>query len=169
MDAGTRVAFGSWVEGSRGGGGALTPAALHTHSACSTAPSTRTHLHTLANHRVIITTLQVPLTAEERSEREAAAAANKPNKLALGTEGGFSVDAQRDYTIEKTASLVVLQGGRDSTRLTVALPCPELPELVLTAITALQVGLVVGVDCGQPVPAFCVCMWGRVHNRMQVG
>jgi len=80
---------------------------------------------------------QVPLTEAEKAER-AAAAANKPNKLALGTEGGFALENQKDYTLDKTASLVVLQGAGQP-RLEVPLPCPDLPELVLTVITAIQV------------------------------
>lgn len=82
--------------------------------------------------------LQVPLTEAEKAER-AAAAASKPNKLALGTEGGFALEAQKDYTLDKSATLVVLQ-GLDQPRLQVPLPCPDLPELVLNVITAIQVG-----------------------------
>jgi hypothetical protein len=84
--------------------------------------------------------LQVPLTEAEKAER-AAAAASKPNKLALGTEGGFALDAQKDYTLDKSATLVVLQ-GLGQPRLQVPLPCPDLPELVLNVITAIQVGAI---------------------------
>jgi hypothetical protein len=85
------------------------------------------------------TFLQVPLTEAEKAERAAAAAANKPNKLALGTEGGFALDAQENYTLDKSATLVALQ-GLGQPRLQVPLPCPDLPELVLNVITAIQVG-----------------------------
>jgi hypothetical protein len=81
---------------------------------------------------------QVPLTEAEKAER-AAAAASKPNKLALGTEGGFALESQKDYTLDKSATLVVIQ-GLGQPRLQVPLPCPDLPELVLNVITAIQVG-----------------------------
>lgn len=74
------------------------------------------------------------MTEAETAERAAAAA----NKLALGTEGGFALESQKDYTLDKTASLVVLQGAGQP-RLVVPLPCPDLPELVLNVITAIQV------------------------------
>lgn len=82
--------------------------------------------------------LQVPLSDEEIAAAAAAADVNKPTKLALGTEGGFAVEAQKDYTLNKTASLVVLQGVGQP-RLTVSLPCPDLPELVLNVINGIQV------------------------------
>jgi ubiquitin carboxyl-terminal hydrolase 5/13 len=79
----------------------------------------------------------VPLSEADKAER-AEAAASRPSKLALGTEGGFAVDGQKDYTLDKAAGLVVVQGGGQP-RLRVPLPCPELPELVLNVITAIQV------------------------------
>ena len=91
----------------------------------------------------------MPLTEAQKAER-AAAAANKPSKLALGTEGGFALENQKDYTLDKAAALVVLQGAGQP-RLSVALPCPDLPELVLNVITAVQVGVWIFVDmllCG---------------------
>jgi hypothetical protein len=91
---------------------------------------------------------QVPLTDAEKAER-AAAAANRPSKLALGTEGGFALDHQKDYILDKSASLVVLQGPGQP-RLEVPLPCPDLPELVINVITGIQVRQLVwrGGRCG---------------------
>eukprot|EP00879_Flechtneria_rotunda_P017301 GHRR01018124.1.p1 GENE.GHRR01018124.1~~GHRR01018124.1.p1 ORF type:complete len:265 (+),score=52.51 GHRR01018124.1:327-1121(+) len=80
---------------------------------------------------------RVPMSEEEMAAMAAVEAANKPTKLALGAEGGFALEAQKTYTLEKSASLVVLQGA-EQTRLTVPLPCPDLPELVLNVITAIQ-------------------------------
>ncbi|KAK9805947.1 hypothetical protein WJX73_007684 [Symbiochloris irregularis] len=55
----------------------------------------------------------------------------QPDKMAVGGQGGFQVDKQ--YEIEKEAAVVVLPSQQR-----IALPCPELPELVLNAITAIQ-------------------------------
>lgn len=63
-------------------------------------------------------------------------ASGKPSKLALGTEGGFALDAPKKYDLEKSAALVVL-GSTEGSRTSVPLPCPELPELVLDVISAL--------------------------------
>jgi hypothetical protein len=87
---------------------------------------------------------QVPIPEEEQAAAAAAAAADtaaKPTKLALGTEGGFAVEPQKDYTLDKTAELVVLQGPGQP-RLRVVLPCADLPELVINVINAIQVGCV---------------------------
>lgn len=71
---------------------------------------------------------KVPLTDEERKERK-----TKVEKMAIGGKGGFQVDSGKDYTIDKEAALVMLPSG-----MTVALPCPELPETVLSSITAIM-------------------------------
>lgn len=60
--------------------------------------------------------------------------AKKPDKMAIGGDGGFQVDKPK-HTIEKEFALVVMPD-----RITVPLPCPELPTIVLDAITAIQVG-----------------------------
>lgn len=70
---------------------------------------------------------RVPLSEEERREAEA-----RPDRVAIGVEGGFNVDAQR-YKVELEEALVVMPAG-----LRVPLPCPELPELVLGCIAAVQ-------------------------------
>ena len=58
---------------------------------------------------------------------------NAPKKMKLGGEDGFQVD-KKNYTIEKQVSLVLMPD-----RAVVPLPCPELPELVLNAIAAIEV------------------------------
>ncbi|WIA38801.1 hypothetical protein OEZ86_002085 [Tetradesmus obliquus] len=83
---------------------------------------------------------RVPIPEDELAAAAAAAAADaasKPTKLALGTEGGFAVEPQKDYTLDKTAALVVLQGAGQP-RLRVDLPCADLPELVINVINAIQ-------------------------------
>jgi hypothetical protein len=83
----------------------------------------------------------VPLSEAEQATRAAAAGAaadGKPSKMALGTEGGFALEAQPSYSLDKAASLVVLQGP-ETQPLVVPLPCPDLPELVLNVVTAIQV------------------------------
>jgi hypothetical protein len=83
---------------------------------------------------------KVPIPEAELAAAAAAAdAASKPTKLALGTEGGFAIEPQKDYTLDKTAELVVLQGAGQQ-RLRVALPCADLPQLVINIINAIQVG-----------------------------
>ena len=71
---------------------------------------------------------QVPLP-----EEEAAKLASRPEKLAIGGEGGFQLEADR-FTLQKEHSLAVLPE-----MLSVPLPCPELPALVLSAIQGVQV------------------------------
>jgi ubiquitin carboxyl-terminal hydrolase 5/13 len=66
-------------------------------------------------------------------EEEAAKLGSRPEKLAIGGEGGFQLDADR-FTLQKDFSLAVLPE-----MLTVPLPCPDLPELVLGAIQGVQV------------------------------
>ncbi len=76
-----------------------------------------------------VSTAQVPLSEEELGK-----ASEAPDKLAIGVEGGFQVDAKK-YRVEKEYALALMPA-----RLRVELPCPELPELVLRAITSVQVG-----------------------------
>lgn len=66
------------------------------------------------------------------SEEEQAASAAKPDRMAIGVEGGFNVDAKK-YKVETDWALVLMPA-----RLRVPLPCPELPELVLGCIKAVQ-------------------------------
>lgn len=72
--------------------------------------------------------MQVPLSAEEKSKQEQA-----PEKLAIGGDSGFQVDSP-SYNIDKHSELILL--GSD---VKVPLPCPELPELVINAVSAIQV------------------------------
>lgn len=72
--------------------------------------------------------MQVPLSAEEKSKQEQA-----PEKLAIGGDSGFQVDSP-SYNIGKHSELILL--GSD---VKVPLPCPELPELVINAVSAIQV------------------------------
>jgi len=71
--------------------------------------------------------LQVPLSEAERQEAEA-----KPERMAIGVEGGFQVDAKQ-YRLETEEALVLMPA-----RLRIPLPCPDLPELVLSCIRAVQ-------------------------------
>lgn len=70
----------------------------------------------------------MPLDEEELEKLEA-----KPDRLAIGGEGGFQVDKNK-YSVEKVFSLVIMPE-----KLTVTLPCPELPEIILQTIKAVQV------------------------------
>ena len=66
-------------------------------------------------------------------EEEAAKQAAKPERLAIGGEGGFQTEAST-FTLAKAHALVVLPE-----MLSVPLPCPDLPELVLGAIQGVMV------------------------------
>lgn len=108
---------------------------------------------------------QVPIPESERAAVADAAAVSKPSKLALGAEGGFALEAQKDYTLDKTASLVVLQGAGQP-RPEVPLPCPELPELVINVINAIQVRVGIRMlctsECRQATTSRSVRVcWGR--------
>ena len=81
-----------------------------------------------SRHLYILLLRQVPLSAEEKSKREQA-----PEKLAIGGDSGFQVDSPL-YNIDKHSVLVLLDSN-----VKVPLPCPELPELVINAIDAIQV------------------------------
>ncbi|CAD7697819.1 unnamed protein product [Ostreobium quekettii] len=70
---------------------------------------------------------KVPLVGEAQEKLT-----TKPDRLAIGGDGGFQVDAEK-FEVEKTSALVVMPSKR-----TFALPCPELPEVVLQAINAIQ-------------------------------
>jgi ubiquitin carboxyl-terminal hydrolase 5/13 len=76
---------------------------------------------------------RVPLQDEEMTNGSSA-----PTKMKLGGDDGFQVD-KKNYTIEKTAALVLMP---DNTR--IELPCPELPELVLRTIAAIEVSALRG-------------------------
>lgn len=71
---------------------------------------------------------RIPLTEEEQASRDAA-----PTKMAIGGDHGFQV-GKANYNIAQEQFLVLMPE-----RTTIPLPCPELPELVLNAITAIQV------------------------------
>ena len=71
---------------------------------------------------------QVPLPDNEKAVLDA-----KPEKLAIGGDGGFKVDADR-FAIEKTHSLVVLPEF-----LRVPFPCADLPVVVNQAIDGVMV------------------------------
>ncbi|PSC74028.1 ubiquitin carboxyl-terminal hydrolase 5 isoform X1 [Micractinium conductrix] len=70
---------------------------------------------------------RVPLAPEEREAAKA-----QPERMAIGVEGGFDVEAKK-YRIEMEEALVMMPA-----RLRVPLPCPDLPELVLSCIAAVQ-------------------------------
>jgi ubiquitin carboxyl-terminal hydrolase 5/13 len=129
-------------------------AALHLHeharkvgserpvAAQCTAADQRTAL--LPGSDVLVRPLspQVPLTAEEEAAQQAA-----PDKLAIGMQGGFDVNATK-YNIEKDFALVVMPTGD-----TFQLPCADLPEQVLDSIAAVQVSSAVAIHalwCGVP-------------------
>ena len=107
--------------------------ALHQHLLCTVArpehggpPSVHFWQHRLG---VIGSALaQVPLPEEEVAKSGA-----RPDRLAIGGQGGFQVDAER-FSIAKEHALVVLPEF-----LRVPLPCPDLPELVLGALSAVMV------------------------------
>ncbi len=75
-----------------------------------------------------ITYAQVPLSQEKQAQNSA-----RPDKLAIGGEGGFQLEEDM-YDIEKSQALTVLPEG-----LEISLPCPDLPELVLNAIKGVMV------------------------------
>ncbi|CAL5228914.1 g12137 [Coccomyxa viridis] len=66
---------------------------------------------------------KVPLSQEKQLEKKV-----RPDKLALGGDGGFQLEEDK-YEVEKTQALTVLPEG-----VKIPLPCPELPEIVLSAI-----------------------------------
>ena len=70
----------------------------------------------------------MPLSQEKQLRKQA-----RPDKLALGGDGGFKLEDDT-YDIEKTQALTVLPQGLD-----IPLPCPELPEIVLSAIKGIMV------------------------------
>jgi ubiquitin carboxyl-terminal hydrolase 5/13 len=71
---------------------------------------------------------RVPISQETAEAQEAA-----PTKMAIGGDQGFQVSKKR-YEISKLCRLVVMPE-----KTVVELPCPELPELLLQAISAIQV------------------------------
>ena len=72
--------------------------------------------------------LQVPLSQEKQLEQQA-----RPDKLAIGGDGGFQLEEDK-REVEKSQALMVLPQG-----LELLLPCPELPEMVLSAIKGVMV------------------------------
>ena len=72
--------------------------------------------------------VQVPLSAAEKMKQEQA-----PEKLAIGGNSGFQIDSP-SYNIDKHSELVLL-----GSNIRVPLPCPELPEVILNAVNAIQV------------------------------
>ena len=73
---------------------------------------------------------QVPLSQEKQAQNSA-----RPDKLAIGGEGGFQMEEDK-YDIDKSQALTVLPEG-----LKIPLPCPDLPEIVLNAIKGVMVRL----------------------------
>ena len=71
---------------------------------------------------------QVPLSPEERQKQ-----LQTPEKLAIGGDGGFQVDSPADKT-ETKSELVLLDAN-----IRIPLPCPDLPELIINVINAIQV------------------------------
>ena len=70
----------------------------------------------------------MPLSQEKLNQTQA-----RPDKLALGGDGGFKLEEDK-YDVEKGQALAVLPQGLD-----IPLPCPELPEIVLSAIKGIMV------------------------------
>ena len=70
----------------------------------------------------------MPLSQEKLEHNQA-----RPDKLALGGDGGFKLEEDK-YDVEKAQALTVLPQGLD-----IPLPSPELPEIVLTAIKGIMV------------------------------
>jgi ubiquitin carboxyl-terminal hydrolase 5/13 len=66
-----------------------------------------------------------------------------PTKMMIGGAEGFQVDS-KNCTIEKETALVVMPERR-----VITLPCPELPELVLSAVA--------GIEVRKPCCASAVC------------
>ena len=91
---------------------------------------------------------RVPLPDEEMTNGSSA-----PKKMKLGGEDGFQVD-KKNYTIEKTTCLVLMPD-----RKIIELPCPELPELVLNAIAAIEVSARVAAP-----PQFHACCTKHVSG-----
>ena len=69
---------------------------------------------------------------EEAADAGAVPPEKKPRQLAIGVEGGFSVDDAPTYI--ETNALVLLPDF-----VSVPLPCPELPELVTMVINGILV------------------------------
>ena len=88
--------------------------------------------------------LQVPLSQEKQLEKKA-----RPDKLALGGDGGFQLEEDK-YEVEKTQALTVLPEGVE-----IPLPCPELPEIVLSAIKGVMVGYCIPLQRVSCTPHCC--------------
>ena len=71
------------------------------------------------------------------------------DKLALGVAGGFNPDAPK-HRVEERYFLAVVPN-----QLRIPLPCPDLPELVLTAVEAVQVCTIHFCNGLQPCNAAC--------------
>jgi ubiquitin carboxyl-terminal hydrolase 5/13 len=72
---------------------------------------------------------RIPIKEADQAARESV-----PKKLAIGGDDGFQVD-KKDYTIEKEYALALMPK-----RIVIPLTNTELPELVLQAVAAIQVG-----------------------------
>lgn len=101
---------------------------LRTHQAFDEAHVELDHERTQAVLYLHQQAHRVPLTKEELKQQE-----GKPvEKMAIGVEGGFQAESKK-YRLEVESALVLMPA-----RLRVPLPCPQLPELVLDAITAVM-------------------------------
>eukprot|EP00887_Chlorella_sp_A99_P001793 scaffold19.g1793.t1 len=101
---------------------------LRTHQAFDEAHVELDHERTQAVLYLHQQAHRVPLTEEELKQQE-----GKPvEKMAIGVEGGFQAESKK-YRLEVESALVLMPA-----RLRVPLPCPQLPELVLDAITAVM-------------------------------
>jgi len=69
--------------------------------------------------------IKIPLSAEEEEDTNTA-----PTKMNIGGEGGFQL-SKKQYNLDKRLALVVMPGQQR-----IELPCPQLPEVVLQAISA---------------------------------
>ena len=87
--------------------------------------------HERTSNRLYVHVKHTRVAKPVPSEEEAAA---NPTKLGIGVAGGFALGEDK-YDVIKEHGLVLFEGGAEKVR--VALPCPELPELIINACTSL--------------------------------
>ena len=123
----------------------MLPVALCHYAACCC------HTVLLSNNGSV----QVPLSEAELQE-----ASKAPEKMAIGIEGGFQVDALK-HKVEEEYALVVLP---DNVR--VPLPAPELPEFVLNIVDAIKVCYCLSRSlCSDCMPLLAL-LWNKVSRAV---
>ena len=109
--------------------GLVSPCMQASSFAClQMSPSQEKELQNKRVQADSFTYAQVPLSQEKQAQNSA-----RPDKLAIGGEGGFQLEEDK-YDIEKSQALTVLPEG-----LEIPLPCPDLPEIILNAIKGVMV------------------------------